>query len=426
MGATITTIDNLLKRQYLDDVLDYFEESEGVVGKIWSRRRPAQGADTYCAVRAGRSGAVGFRGDGDTLPTAGNQTWLQHNVTPRALYGRVQVSGLAMDRTSGGKAKAFLEAFASESEHVVSYMKKRAAIYLWGGQEGYLGEVESVNDGADTITLQGADRTGAWDVMNFNAGTRYFPWAGEFTVDVIDSDGSTIHNSGLVISAVSHSTDTLTFSGSPDLSNVAAGDFLAVDRPDSSWSATHWEGLQAAIDDGSIRTTYHGLSRSTYPILKSNRLEDTSANRPITDNLLEDLCQTVFVNSGRDPSMGKYEIVVSPSLYARYVSTLLPIKRFNTSELKGGHASVDFNGIPIVRDQEAPFGCAYLIDWDSCAFLETTPMQFRTKDGQALLRVANQDDYEARLVWYGNLLVKNVHAMGVLCNLEDSPYYLRQ
>lgn len=424
MGATISTIDNLLKRQYLDDVLDYFEEAEGVVGKIWSRRKPAQGADSYCAVRAGRSGAVGFRGDGDTLPTAGNQTWLQHNVTPRALYGRVQVSGLAMDRSSGGKAKAFLEAFASESEHVVSYMKKRAAIYLWGAKEGYLGELSADPSTGTTLTLQGPSRTGAWDVMNFNAGTRYIPWASEFTIDIIDSDGSTIHQSGLTVSAVNHSAGTLTI-GSAAEAAIEAGDFVAVDRPDSTWSATHWEGLQAAIDDGSICTTYHGLSRSTYPILKSNRLEDTTANRPITDNLLEDLCQTVFVNSGRDPSMGKYEIVVSPSLYARYVSTLLPVKRFNTSELKGGHASVDFNGIPLVRDQEAPFGCAYLIDWDSCAFLETTPMQFRTKDGQALLRIADKDDYEARLVWYGNLLVKNVHAQGVLCNLEDSPYYLR-
>lgn len=425
MGATISTIDNLLKRQYLDDVLDYFEESEGIVGKIWGRRKPAQGGDSYLSVRLSRSGAVGFRGDGDTLPTASNQGWGQHNVTPRALYGRIQVSGLAMDRTSGGKAKAFLEAFASESEHIVSYMKKRSAIYLWGAKEGYLGEIASVNDGTDTITMQVASRTGAWDVMNFNAGTRYVPYAGEFGIDIIDSDGSTVHNSGLTVSSVSHSDGTITFSGTPDLSNVAAGDFIAVDRPDSTWSATHWEGLQAAIDDGSICTTYHGLSRITYPILKSNRLEDTSANRPINDNLLEDLCETVFVNSGRDPSMGKYEIVVSPSLYARYVSTLLPVKRFNTSKLEGGHASVDFNGIPLVRDLEAPYGCAYLVDWDSCYFMETTPLQFRTKDGQALLRTANTDEYEARLVWYGNLLVKNLHSMGVLCNLEDSPYYIR-
>jgi hypothetical protein len=39
--------------------------------------------------------------------------------------------------------------------------------------------------------------------------------------------------------------------------------------------------------------------------------------------------------------------------------------------------------------------------------------------------VQNKDSYEARLRWIAELFVRDVHTMGVIRNLRESPYQIR-
>lgn len=425
-GSTLSTVDKLLKSQYIDLMVDTFQEDTGILKEIVKRKINGKGGDTEFPVRLGRNKGIGFRGDGDTLPSAGNSTWQRHVVGPKALYGRIQVSGLAMARTDGGSAKAFLKTFVDESKHSLKFMKKQANIALWGNEEGYLGQVASVT--SSTLVLDAPGVAGQSTHANFNAGTRHFAWAGEADIDVVDSDGSTILRAGGAITAINHSTNTLTVDFDPTAATaVADGDFVVLKSgktTSDTWESDAFEGVYSAINDGTglpgSRVTYHGLSRTTYPQLRANVLENTSANRDLTEGLLEDLVKKVAMKSGVDVMNGKYELRMSLGQHSALLASQIPVKRFQTGNLKAGYSKLDFNGIPCVPDVDAPWECVFLINWDKFKFIETDGLRWLDDDGRVLLRVANSDAYEARLRWYGELIGYDVHEMGVLRNLNET------
>jgi hypothetical protein len=435
MASTLSTIGNLLKTQYLPGLVDVFQEEKGVLGQVQKRKKPAKGGNSVKLVRSGRNKGIGFRGDGVTLPSAGQSAWLQHTIGPKAFYGRIQVSGLAMSRTDGGSAKAFLKAFVDESKHTMSFMKKQANIALWGNEEGYLGQVASVT--STELVLDGPGIAGQFAHANFNAGTRHFAWAGETAIDVIDSNGTTILRAGGSITAINHSTNTLTVDFDPTASTaVADGDFVVLatglttsDTYGSSDEGLSFEGIASAVSDGAglpgSRVTYHGLSRTTYPQLSAVCLKNTSAQRDLTEALMEDAVKSVYLNSGVDPMSGEYEFRMSLGMHSNFVASQLPVKRFQSTNLKAGHSAIDFNGIKVVADVDCPYETVYLLNWDNFEFLEVDPLRWLDDDGQVLLRVANQDAYEARLRWFGELFGTNVHSMAVIQNLNDSAYVLR-
>lgn len=441
MAQSLSTIDALLKEQYLPKIVDTFQEEKGVLGELMKRKQKARGGDTEVLVRLGRNNGIGFRADGDTLPSAGNSTWARHTVDPKLKYARIQVSGPAMARTEGGSAKAFLKAFVDEAKHTMSFFKKQCNVSAWGQEEGFLGQVASVT--SSTITLDGPGTAGAFTHAGFNAGTRHFAWAGDALIDVLDgSDTGTqgqraIIRAGGGITAVNHSTNTLTVDFDPTTGTaVADGDYirLATGKTTSDDNPfTAWDGIVAALDDDTITSqgwrqtanVYHGLSRSTYPQLNAVVLKDDSALRDISESLLEDLCKSVYLNSGKDPMGGKYELRMSLGLHSNFVATQIPVKRFQSTDLKAGHSKITFNGIPVVPDVDCPYETVFLIDWDNFKFLEVDPLGWLDTDGRVLLRVANQDAYEARLRIMGEIVGLNVHSMGVLRNLNDDAYTLR-
>jgi hypothetical protein len=421
MAQSISTIDKLLKTQYLPVLVNTFQEDTELLGILLKKRSEARGDDVEIPVRLGRNSGIGFRGDGDTLPSAGNSTWQRLVVDPKAFYGRIQVSGLAIARTEGGKAKAFLKAFVDEAQHTMSHFKKRFNVALWGKETGYLGQVASTT--TTTLVLDGPGITGNGAHPHFNAGTRYFPVAGD-VIDCVDALGSAILRVGVNVTAVNHATNTLTIDQNPESGTaVEDGDFVAWasgKTTSDTWESDAFEGIPSAIDDGTMQVTYHGLSRDTYPLLKSNADKSASAQRDLTEALLQKLVHLVALNGGVNPQSGGYELRMSQGQYAAFVASQLPVKRFNTSDLKSGHTGLSFNGtIPVKADVDAPYESVYL--WNPMYFklCEVDGLGWLDTDGRILNRVANQDAYEARLRWFGELAAIDVHKMGVIRNLNE-------
>lgn len=429
MAATVTTIDKLLKAQYLPEIIDGFQEGHDLLSELMKNTVPAYGDEFEALVRVGRNGSMGARADGDPLPgasrTKGNSSWVRHTLAYVADYATIEVSGQSMARTEGGSQKAFLKSLVAEMEHTLKHWKKRMNYKFWGGGTGYLGKIGTVNDGSDFIQLDMPGTAGQKTSVNFNAGTRFFPIAGDIKIDIVDSDGSTIHLAGLTITAVDHSTAKLSF-GTTDLSAVADGDFVVADSGltagSDTWSRREVAGIQEAIDDGDVLTSYFGLSRSTYPTLKSNVLKNTSALRDISEGLLEDLLKAVAFNCGVDPRTGGgYELVMSPGMHSEFVQNQLGFKRYQGNALKPGYSSIDYSGIPIRIDVDAPYEEIYLLKLSNFVVPEVHPVRWLDEDGPVLSRVTDYDAYEGRLRWYGNLFARDVHEMGVIRNVNETP-----
>lgn len=428
MAQSLTTIDKLLKDQYLPGIVDSFQEEDKLLKEFLKRKKTAKGGDTEILVRLGRNNGIGFRDDGDTLPAAGNSSWDRMVVDPKLAYAHIQVSGPAMARTDGGSAKAFLKALVDEMKHTAAHFKKRMNIALWGQEEGYLGQVASVT--SSTIVLDGPGVGGSHAHAAFNAGTRHFAWAGDILFDVLDANDSyKVLKAGVGTTAINHSTNTLTVDIDPTSgTSVADGDRLILSTGLSAATAQpsyDFEGVSSFVDDGTRRGTIHGLSRTTYPELKAIVLKSTSSQRDLTESLLEDLCQSVYLNSGMEPSGKGYQLRCSQGIYSKFVATQLPIKRFQSTKLKSGHSYIDFNGIPVVPDVDAPYESMWLLNMDKFGFLEVDGMRWLDIDGKVLNRVTDKDAYEARWRWFGEAYCTDFKCQGVIENLNDTVYSLR-
>lgn len=431
---SLTTINNLLKTQYLPSYIDGFQENDDILKMMLKNAKPADGGDSEKLVRVGRNSGVGFRGDNDDLPTPGSSSWVKHTVTPRLFYGAIRISGPAVARTKSGgpgSTKSFLKAFVDEADHTMSWAKKRANMALWGGKEGIMAVLDSDPSTGTTLTLQGPGEAALVALPNQNAGTRHFPFGNETVIDVVDVDTTTIHQAGISVTGVDHAAGTLTI-GTAAAAAMTTGDWVVLGRgltTSDTYLSDSFEGLQAAVDNGDIRTTYHGLSRATYPQLKANVLKAASPYtlRDISPGLMEDLIKTVQLNSGDDPNSGKYHFRTSLGLHTELAQMEMPFKRYAGNELKPGFKpKLQWNGlIPIEPDVDCPYEAVYLLREEDILFLETDKLGFLDEDGRVLHKVAGKDAYEAQFRWYGNPFVQNLHRMGVIRNLNDTSYKFR-
>jgi hypothetical protein len=314
----------------------------------------------------------------------------------------------------------------------MSYLKKRANQAFWGGQKGILAVLDTDPGTGTTLTLQDPGEAGQVTQVNQNAGTRHFHFANESVIDLIDdTDGTTILNSGVSVTGVDHAAGTLTISAAAN-ATLAAGDWVVLHRGltvSDTYLHDAFEGLQAAIDDGDIQTTYHGLSRATYPQLKAI-VDKSSGSYPLRDissGLVEDFLKKLQLNGSFDPNDGKGEFRLSLGLHTEIQQLEMPFKRYQGLELKpGAKPTLMWNGlIPIVPDVDAPYEAVYYIRWEDVNFLETDKLGFLDEDGRVLHKVQGKDAYEAQLRWYGEVFLKNLHKMGCIRNLNDTAYKFR-
>jgi hypothetical protein len=87
---------------------------------------------------------------------------------------------------------------------------------------------------------------------------------------------------------------------------------------------------------------------------------------------------------------------------------LTPDRRYTNADvqLNGGFKGVDFNGIPMVADYDAPYDEAYFIEPSTLSVEDLGPISFLQEDGSVLDRSATQPVWQATLSYYANLANK--------------------
>lgn len=137
-----------------------------------------------------------------------------------------------------------------------------------------------------------------------------------------------------------------------------------------------WTGTGATDDimglfgtSGPLDTTgiYANIDRATYSQWASNELANGGTPRALTFALMRQALDAIHVASGEATDL----IVTTPALYTKFGNLFGPERRYNTEvtvrgrriTLSGGFNSLEFDGIPVIRDVDCPAG--------SMAFLST-------------------------------------------------------
>lgn len=139
-----------------------------------------------------------------------------------------------------------------------------------------------------------------------------------------------------------------------DIVKMSIADRLAYDFINSTQATfpLQLNGLFEAVDDGTVATTYGGISRTTYPTWKAI----TNYGLLTTANLIQTLYSMTLQAStdGHRPNF----FATTQAVFATLQNSLYTIDRYNQPDMQrtiGGY-DVIFNGAPVIWDPHIPTG----------------------------------------------------------------------
>lgn len=318
-------------------------------------------------------------------------------------FGVARIKGQAL-RAAEKSTGALLDLWTREMDGIIHHNTRSAAINMGRTGTGSRGAISSGSNVATaTITLANIA-----DITNFYVGG---------TFQSSPTDGSALDSAGAsaTITKINRVTGQLTVgtTWSGQIGAIATGHFLYRTGDGAAGGANLMvSGIQGWIPPAASRpvsaTTWFGLDRSSDDTRLAGLYLD-GTNVPMQEILLE-ACAMVGVEGGRVD-----RIWMHPRDRANFCKELGAKVSYIKSPVKvpGSNASVGFKSIEITLDDadvligadiNMPRGLCLVTQWDTWAFESLGPApQILNWDSNDFLRVTNDDSYEVRTGYYGQV-----------------------
>lgn len=419
MPASFTTINNILKELYTSPVVRQLNDEILLLQRLDSSSSEVEVLGKYAVVpvNVGRTGGVGDRPEFGTLPSTGNQRFLRATYNLVYKYAQIGLSGPSIAASSKDSG-AFLRVLKSEVDGATMDLKKDCARQIYGDGTGAIVPVTSLTSGGGTATIvvvvaqEVIDKGQLYVGMNVDIGTLANP--------VLRNPASSYGT----ISAITVATNSVTIlsASGANFGTPAGTDFL-FRQGNAAASSVSYEmsGLQ-----GLVSTTAATIFGTINPATAGQEAWDAqrSTSASVSQDALQQLWAKVRRGSGEEPSL----LIGSYGFRRQYFNTLQSQVRYQTpTKLSGGFEALDFNGLPLVADHEAPYGKAYFLNESHLKIYAInaqggTDFAWMNLDGAVLSRVANQDAYQAVLHRYLQLGTDKRDAHGVMSGFTDTGY----
>ena len=382
MGATLTTLADIIKTQYAPVVGEMINHSTPILDRIGKDYDSVQGKDFTIPLHYGRNEGIGARGEGSALPTAGNQSYKASVLPMRYQYGRFQITGQTIKATRNNEG-AYRKAVRSEMEGLANDMCDSISRQLFGDGSGLLATVAATGSSSSTVVVDSTAKLRVGmpvDIIVKTTGAATAGLAGTSVATI--TDGTTFTISGTLAGSPA-ATYGVYIAGSRDLEMMGLGGIV---------SAT---------------TTVQGLDVATYPWWVATVQGNSGTARAISDTILQKALDTLTQNSNGKASA----MYTTYGVRRAYQSILAAQKQFvNTMTLTGGFDTIAYNGLPIIPDKNAPSGKIFVVDESKLKFYrmsdnggEDNGLFWLEEDGNMLKYVTGYDAYEAILCLYSNL-----------------------
>ena len=386
MGANLNTLSQILKEYYLGPVTEQLNNEVLLLSRLEAKSEDLVGRRAYVPLHWGRSSGVGARGEGEALPTAGRQQYEKAVYDLKYLYGRVEVTGPSMAKTKN-EAGAFLQALKSELDGVRNDLKKDLARQVYGDGSAAIATVDDT-DGADILlTTSEPIRKGQI-------------YAG-MLLDVYT--GTSLEVTGRTVQSVDVDTATITLDSG---AGITAGDVLvrqgvvrnAVVDVDNTYSLSdEIDGIRRIVSD--TPTGFGGITPTGTATWWDNQ------RVAVDDNLSLDKIQE-GLNKARIAGGMPTSIITSLGIQREFYGLLTTLVRYvepQNHSYSTGFKALDYNGMPVIADIDAPYGKMYILDEATMKVFSDQDWHFLDADGLTLRQVAGRDKFEAVLARYMNL-----------------------
>lgn len=406
-GADLSQWDPLFKDDYGPAIQNQLNEEnqiqafmeEEVAGEDWSGRQK------IVPIKVGRNWSIGSIGAAGALPQAGRSAYADFKIPMRDVYGRVGFERFVIEQ-SRSKKGSWAQVVPQEMDGLVEDLAFRRNVMGWLYGSGILGKASGAHTAATTITVKDPG-----NVTGTTNTTRYL--FGDAT-------------SGMLIAFLNPTTPT-TIEGVATITSVTAGGTtITVDTPITCTASAliviaqtptqtsynkEPEGLLAGIDDGTYVGTYHNLSRTTYPMLKSYVVSAVGA---LSLDAIQQPIDVVNIKVGK----GIDGFMCEHAVRRAYLALLEADRRYTGADLMSpdggtkaaknptGRKAVTYGDIPIWADRDAPFGMLFGVNKGSWVRYTLAPGQWADDEGHVMKWVAGFDQWTA--FYY---MLENYHCM---------------
>lgn len=408
-GQTTALADEALKEDYLPAIREQLNNAHLFLSQIESNSEDVEGREAVLSLHTGRNHGVGARAEGGTLPTAGNQSWIDERVSLRFNYGRIKVTGQVIRAMKSDKG-SFTRAIKAETDGVTVDLKRDINRQLFGTSDGKIAQC-GVTSGSTTVVM--APTTSIVKYRQLEVG---------MIIDIGQVATPTSAVTAATIVSVNRGADTMVISASV---TTDATDFIF--RTGSAGAGVNQKELTGLQTIVSASGTLFNVDPTVVDSWKSVDSNNGGTPRDLDDTLMEVVIEDIAIEGGISP-----DLLLGPHAVRRgYATTLKTEKRFNnTNELKGGFGGLSVQAdsveLTFVVDRDAPYdtdaddgGIVWVLNTTCFKEQRNGGWDWMDLDGAVLSRVAGEDAYEAILFKYHELTTDKRNAHGLIqdCDL---------
>lgn len=448
-AATLAHYDEVLKTFYLPAIQDQLNRDNPLSDLIDVNEEDVSGKDATIECHYGRNKGGGSRKDGGALPEADYQKFKTMKVPMKYDYHRITLTGptIAATRTEKG---SYARAMDVEVRGAVDDMQSEVNRMLWGVGYGILARWNSGT--GTTMYLQKLYRGNSDGVDAFGStfGAKYFDevsaGVGVTLTTGTEITVATVGGTDMVIGTITDYADNDTIVVTTEPATPAAGTYFV--RPGSSETMNESGGTAGAgryemmglrgivtntdLDDiifldgsltgmASMNDPLQGLNVSDNPwwraLVNASSGGRYSAQRALTINNMQKQFDDVEEKAGKD--YGPDAVFTTRAMRREYLDLCQADRRaVNTMTLDKGWKALDYNGIPLMVDNDAIDGEIYFLTLKDLQLYRMSDYDWMAKDGAVLSRISGRDAYEAVLFRYAELGCKRRNSQGVLVDLS--------
>jgi len=449
MAANITTLQAVLKNFYAAAVAEQLNQEVLMLELFEKAKLDWSGKRVIVPVHVGRNQGVGFAAEGAALPTAGQETYSELNITAKFLYGRFQITGPAISSAKG--AYSFGNYIDLELRKLVEDVRKRANVACFSGNivMGYVhrrilnnaaaggvvypfsGDLQELARKRNAAIAAGqqlvvrlvrtdsygfaagaANNEGFISAVDFAADTITITTLGADTIDTLTASNAGLENTaGFAVTIVAGVTTNgsqafqdaqLEITGIA--TNLSSRAHFGVDRTDATG------GFNVALQTNSIFTQNADGVDANYGTFA-----------PLTLGRMQGIVDSVYTDSGLQPDI----IMMNPAQRASYTNLLVGANAANLFKLTdsakqgdGGFSGLGFNGIPIKVSVDAGQHYLWFLHTKVWKLAELEKPGFADLDGNILARAGvgagGVDAYEGYYRLYSDVYCERPNANGAV------------
>lgn len=392
-GSDTTQWDPLFKDDYGPAIVNQLNDENLMTSWMESDVKDDSwvGRQKVVPIMIGRNRSVGSIVNRGRLPQAGRSVFVDFNIPMRNTYGRVgfERNVIAQSRNSKGSWKQVIPAEMDALIEAMAFHRNRV---VWGYGSGILALVNGAVAASTTVAV---DAPG--NVAGSLGGARFLDGdatSGQY-IAFLDSGNNVIDTA--TVTAVAAAGNSITVDHAVTVADNAKI-VLAQSATQTSYNQEP-EGILAGIDDGTYVGTYHGLSRTTYPILNAYVTTGVGA---MSLDAIQQLCDAVAIKTGKMFDFFACEHAVRRA----YLVLLESDRRYTGADLMrpdGGTAAakkpsgrvITYGDIPIFTDRDAPYRMLFGINKGSWVRYVENEGQWADDEGSVLKWVNEYDEYTA-------------------------------